>query len=290
MKIFKVTMHYISVIAFLFASSAALAASKAWFPSVPTKSAEPDQPPTQMFWHENRLNAQSFCSSTFINNLLMTGDFWQVGNRHPEDVLQPIMRQKYFWYTAHANLAKDIIAYDPSGNCRLVDGKRKGSLTFGAQPEDDGVGAGLYVFTTIEDKAILSTSYFAISADPSRGPWIKSKVNYAYNNSLPGHISFPNSERYFDIEIRYLDNEGAWTTISRDRITNGSTREARGQYQLPYDTLVELRIVSPFESFSVPVDHELHNLYGDYIFPSIYDFSLQTETCVPDLISGECLE
>lgn len=286
MNFFKFTTYTFSVLAVVLASSTALAMSKPQLPNFLKRPPEPAQPPTQIFWHENSLNGQSFCSSTFRNMLIESGDFMLNGNRHPSDILQPIVNNLGFRFRS---VTPDIMAYDLSGNCRLIDGRRTGSLSFGAQPGDDGIGAGLYVFQGFEDKAILSTSYFAISSDPSRGPWIRSRINYTYNNVLPEHI-FSGSEKYFDIEMRYLSNEGIWKTATRNRIVNGTGKEIIIQHQLPYDTLAELRIVAPSDVFLVPAAHELHNLFGDYIFPTVYNLSFQTETCVPDLISDECIE
>lgn len=289
MNLLKLARHVFTALAFAIISLTTQAMSKPQPTDFSDRPIELPQPPAQIFWHEIGLNSQSFCSSTFISKLMETGDFLQMGTRHPSDILQPIMRQTYLSWSPYVNLAPDLVAYDPSGNCRIINGKNTGSLTFGAQPSEDGIGAGLYIFSGIEERTILSASYFAISSDPSRGPWVKAKVNFEFNNTLPDNI-VADSEKYFHIQLRYLNQDGVWRLGRRAKIGSGTAKEVTFQLRLRYDTLVELQILTPSELYIMRNDHELANLYGDYIFPTIYNFSLQTETCVPDLISGECLE
>lgn len=233
---------------------------------------------SSLFWHETTFNGNSFCDQSYIDNVMSSGGF---------------IEGIFFWiYPAIFNgreydqkyryMAPGMTVYDPIGVCSNDEGTEEdvdGYLYFGATPKNG-------IFDGIDDNgSIVSMEYPAISSSGERGPYVEANISLYHFNQW-AHQLGSSSLATFVFALYYVDLEGKWQLSEKTYIENYSGAEDFSiSAQLPYSTVAQLRLETLYRDPRAPVWPAPRAA----VFPSVFSVSLWTETCVPDLISGQCL-
>lgn len=203
----------------------------------------------------------------------------------------------------YAFITPDIYAYSPAGLCSdhfNIENSTmvpKGGLTLGAKAapldskdflQDFSYVSHPWVYT-LDDRLLLKMEYPVISSTSGRGPFAEATIRMAFRGTSSFRTDPKDRPLYFG--LYYLNQTGRWTRASRLKIskTNGM-EDFTISAQLPYDTVAQVRLETSYDSITAYPRYFLGATpYYRHLFGRIQNLRLLTETCVPDVISGDCV-
>lgn len=268
----------------------------------------------------NYWSSQSLCDVQYLDEVMGQPGFGAIDRHYISDFLnlESIDRTHGgdpFQPPTYHFLSDNIIAYDPKlyeETVEVIQGWNWPAPPAGTTPlcsrdlrignrfveTDSDLNNAIVTITRNLDRRnrhIIKATDIASSNDPSRGPYVQAAI--AYNKILGSYVSGPTGatrESKYSLEIHYLDLDGRWV-LAAQKYINAPYFESEGydaslEVQLPYSTVVEARLneLNPMARLLIPFNIGVYDLYGVMFDIEISEFSLWTEECVPDLISGGC--
>lgn len=257
-----------------------------------------------LFWHESTFDALSICDQGYRDDMSAKFDLLV---RSEDTYLSFFGQNPIFWGVTHylqgnssgvqgySGLEPNLTVYDPRGMCLDYDlsPEFQSTLQFGNRTRAAGVEEGI----------LMTMEYPAISSQQGRGPLVEAEL-YFFNE----YISLGQDAGHYSFGIYYIDELGKWNLAEKVHIEpepidgslnydlgDNNSRGARKiniSVQLPISTIVQARLTSKHNGNleAPPIIFPDQNVNPATFRIKVARMGLWSETCVPDLISGGCLE
>lgn len=257
------------------------------------------------YLNETRLDFSWLCNEQYLGQIdAQNTDLWSW------IYYRGINRSDYYIETkstvqdAYFFFEPGVTIYNPVGVCMGYSNRAYGRMFFGREFKFSRINA---------ERELISAEKIAIRSDNTAGALVRASVNYQSGwvpsfGGSPGakmrpYIGYSGSaNQYYFLEnkglfylsIYYLDNNGSWVLAGRKQLNYHEYTGASLHTSYHRNLTVEARLPRSIEATITKAAIEVGSSVWDPKWINglpldISMFSFQVETCVPDLVSGNCL-